>query len=258
MIFLILKIFVYLLLALAAGVGAGWLLRHMMAARQEEDMQRTLADARARVPQFESLIRSRDEQIKRLKEELKEKDVRINGLVDDVREAEFSLKDKDRELKAFTARQETLVDGDTLEIGEASDSGAAAEMRTRIAGLEAELKTAHAQAADAMAEAAAAEAEVITLKAEMARMEKARKDSERQDPAELDEASEDNSQTLAELEARLTQKTQEHDRLARSLEAEQRRVVELERERELQNKSLRVLHQQLELARERGQRAAAG
>ena len=68
-------------------------------------MQRTLADARARVPQFESLIRSRDEQIKRLKDELREKDVRINGLLDDVREAELSLKDKDRELKEFTARQ---------------------------------------------------------------------------------------------------------------------------------------------------------
>ena len=66
MIFLILKMFVYLLLALVAGVGAGWVLRHIAAAKQEEDMQRTLADARARVPQFESLIRSRDEQIKRL------------------------------------------------------------------------------------------------------------------------------------------------------------------------------------------------
>ncbi len=262
MIFLILKIFVYLLLALAAGIGAGWLLRHLAAARQEEDMQRTLADARARVPQFESLIRSRDEQIKRLKDELKEKDVRINGLVDDVREAELTLKDKDRELKDLTARHETVIDtddaatdpgagdvllgGETLEIGGEPVTGAESELRARIGQLESELKTAQSQAADAMAEAASAEAEVITLKAELARAGKA------------GEASAGDGQAVADLEARLRQKAEEYDRLARSLESEQRRVTELERERELQNKSLRVLHQQLELAKERNQRAAAG
>ncbi len=110
MIFLILKIFVYLLLALTAGAGAGWVLRHIAASKQDEETQRTLADARARVPQFESLIRSRDEQINRLKEDLKEKDVRINALADDAREAELAFKDKDREFKQLTAQHETLED----------------------------------------------------------------------------------------------------------------------------------------------------
>ncbi len=272
MIFLILKMFVYLLLAVLAGVGAGWVLRHIAAAKQEEDMQRTLADARARVPQFESLIRSRDEQIKRLKEELKEKDVRINGLVDDVREAELAVKDKDRELKEFTARHETLSDltdeptesndsaGEVLMGGEvldvagdsaapaASYDGADADLKAEVTRLEGELREARSQAADAMAEAAAAEAEVITLKAELARA------GERAGESDAG----DGGQAVAELEARLQQKSEEHDRLARALESEQRRVTELERERELQNKSLRVLHQQLELEKERGQRAAAG
>jgi len=267
-IFLILKMFVYLLLALAAGVGAGWVLRHIAAGKQEEEMQRTLADARARVPQFESLIRSRDEQIKRLKEELKEKDTRINGLVDDVREAELSMKDKDRELKEFTSRHETLADltdeptdsqentgevlmeGSVLDVDTtpgtlpASESGTDAEFRTEISRLESELREAKSQAADAMAEAAAAEAEVITLKAELARAG--------------DSADSGGNQAVAELEARLEQKAEEHSQLARALESEQRRVTELERERELQNKSLRVLHQQLELEKERGQRAATG
>jgi chromosome segregation ATPase len=267
-IFLILKMFVYLLLALLAGVGAGWVLRHIAAAKQEEDMQRTLADARARVPQFESLIRSRDEQIKRLKEELKDKDVRINGLVDDFREAELALKDKDRELKEFTARHETLADladegtdgndngGELLTGDEAlnvasgsieepnRESGTGSAHKEEISRLEVELRDARAQAADAMAEAAAAEAEVITLKATLARAGEG--------------AASGSSEAVAELEARLQQKSEEHDRLAQALESEQRRVMELERERELQNKSLRVLHQQLELEKERGQRAAAG
>jgi len=167
-IFLILKIFAYLLLALLAGTGAGWILRHLAAGRQEEDMQRTLADARARVPQFESLIRARDEQISRLKEDLRDKDARINGLVVEIRDAENALKEP-------TAASSGNLDG-----------------------------------------------------------------------------------TIADLEKRLAQKAMDYERLARDLEVEQRRVAELERERELQNKSLRVLHQQLELEREKRQRVASG
>lgn len=241
MIYLILKMFVYLLLALFAGAGAGWVLRHIAASKQEEDMQRTLADARARVPQFESHIRSRDEQISRLKEELKEKDVRINGLVDDVREAELALKDRDRELKQAVAQHETL---DDLAPDPAAEVTSTDQALSTVASLEGALKEARAQAADAMAEAAAAEAEVITLKAELARAGSA-------NPVE-------SSSAVADLEARLQQKSSEYDRLARELEQEQRRVAELERERELQNKSLQVLHQQLELARERSQRAVNG
>ncbi len=276
MIYLILKMFVYLLLALFAGAGAGWVLRHIAASKQEEDMQRTLADARARVPQFESHIRSRDEQISRLKEDLKEKDVRINGLVDDVREAELALKDRDRELKQAVAQHETLDDlasdpaaaaqvtstdqavsevlleGESLMVDDApaaaefvsTDSTLTDSLTEKVASLEGALKEARAQAADAMAEAAAAEAEVITLKAELTRAGSS-------DPAE-------SSSAVADLEARLQQKSSEYDRLARELEQEQRRVTELERERELQNKSLRVLHQQLELEKERGQRVANG
>jgi chromosome segregation ATPase len=62
--------------------------------------------------------------------------------------------------------------------------------------------------------------------------------------AELERASK-------ELEARLVRKAAELDRLEQALAREERKVRELERERELQNKSLHVLHQQLELERDR-------
>lgn len=249
MIYLILKMFLYLLLALVAGGGAGWLLRHLAATRQDEEMQRTLADARARVPQFESLIRSRDEQISRLKEDLKEKDVRINGLVSEVREAENAAREKERELKAHVARNESLdlaespAAGELLETSAGSDTGTAG-VEAELDRLNRELAEARAQTADAISEAAAAEAEVVTLKAALARAGSAGDDAGRQE--------------VTELEARLKQKAMEYERLAQELEQEQRRVVELERERELQNKSLRVLHQQLELERERGQRVVNG
>lgn len=266
MIYLILKMFVYLLLALLSGAAAGWLLRHLGAARQEEDMQRTLADARSRVPQFESLIRSRDEQISRLKDDLKDKDARINALVVDVRTAENAAKDKERELKQLAAQQatmndlksadepdpasEALVGGEVLEFGDDAAAGPAAAdaaLKEKVVRLERELTLAKTQAADATAEAAAAEAEVITLKAELARAGTGGSTADGQ----ADEV-------VAELEKRLATKTMEYERLARDLEVEQRRVMELERERELQNKSLRVLHQQLELERERSQRVASG
>jgi len=260
-IYLVLKIFVYLLFALAAGVGAGWVLRHLAAARQEEEMQRTLADARARVPQFESLIRSRDEQINRLKEDLKEKDVRINALVDEARQSETELKEKNREARQLAARNQALeltddesstsdnpavIDDTTLDLGESSSSSEdAAGFKVEVTRLERELTHARAQAADAIAEAATAEAEIVTLRAEL-------------DRAGSGEADDRSREEILELEARLKQKAEEFDRLNKELESEQRRVVELERERELQNKSLQVLHQQLELERERGQRVANG
>lgn len=255
MIFLILKIFVYLLLALLAGGVAGWVLRHIAAAKQDEEMQRTLADARARVPQFESLIRSRDEQIKRLKEDLKDKDVRINSLLDEAREKENALKENVREARQLAARNEALevAEGDassaagkaanTLEFDMDPPAGAA-ELKAEVARLEQELADARAQATDALAEAAASAAEVITLKARLDRA------AARGDGGTVNE--------VRELETRLKQKAEEYDRLATDLDLEQRRVVELERERELQNKSLQVLHQQLELERERNQRVANG
>ncbi|MEM8767734.1 MAG: hypothetical protein AAGE43_09845 [Pseudomonadota bacterium] len=294
MIYLILKMFFYLLLALLAGGAAGWVLRHIMAAKQDEDMQRTLADARARVPQFESLIRSRDEQINRLKDELKDKDVRINGLVDDVRKAESDARDKERALKQHVAQHETLEDladvdsdgdagqllnndgtpvdapvedsvmgGETLDIGPASASAIASNaaeadpaLQAQVIRLEKELRAARGQAADATAEAAAAEAEVLTLKSELAKAEaEASSAAATGDAGAVDDEA---KRMVAELEARLAQKTMDYERLARDLEVEKRRVTELERERELQNKSLQVLHQQLELEKERGQRVANG
>jgi chromosome segregation ATPase len=266
-IFLILKMFIYLLLALVAGAGAGWILRHIAASKQDEEMQGTLSDARARVPQFESLIRSRDEQINRLKEDLKEKDVRINGLLGEARDNEKELKEKLREARELAARRQTLkisegpdasaaagdisavdaiVDG-VIEESSTEDRSAAdvQPLEDQVARLEQELSDARAQAADALAEAAATGAEVVALKAALGRAGKG-------------EGGDQDADDVRELEVRLQQKASEYDRLAAELETEKRRVVELERERELQNKSLQVLHQQLELERERGQRVANG
>jgi hypothetical protein len=55
--------------------------------------------------------------------------------------------------------------------------------------------------------------------------------------------------TVKDLEGRLVRKMAEIDRMHQTLASEERKIRDLERERELQNKSLHVLHQQLEMER---------
>jgi len=230
--FLILKISGYLMLAMICGVSAGWALRHISASTKDEQMQRTLGDARARVPQFETLIRSRDVQINHLKEELKDKDVRINELAGELRGLESKLKSSLR-------KKETATTRDSDHTGTAG-----ADVDRRIVDrLEGQLEEACAQAADAMTEASAAETELRSLKAKLELARGGNSGSAREE--------------VQDIAARLNKKTMDYDSLNRELELEQRRVQELERERELQNKSLQVLHQQLEMERERAHRTTA-
>ena len=63
MIFLIAKIFVYLLLAGFVGAAAGWLTRNLQAQRSDENASRAVNDAKSKMPQLESLLRGRDEQV---------------------------------------------------------------------------------------------------------------------------------------------------------------------------------------------------
>ena len=261
MIYLILKISGYLLIALACGIGTGWLIRNTQASKREDEMQRSITESRSRVPQFESLMRTRDEQVKRLKDDVSARDEQIRELTEVGSQKESELREKMRELKAMTTRNEALeigADPDSLDSADATtaavdhqtDPVLVAELRAQIARLERDLADARASAADAVAEAAAAEAEVFQL----------RKTASDTSEAPQQAASTDangGSREVVELEARLRQKAEEHDRLNRTLENEQRKVVELERERELQNKSLQVLHQQLELERERPPGAAS-
>lgn len=103
-----------------------------------------------------------------------------------------------------------------------------------------ELQAANAATANAVAEAAAAEAELSA--------------HNQGDSAGRNDAL---AQQVAELQAQLAKKEAERERLSNMLETEQRKLAELEKERELQNKSLQVLHQQLELERERSHQARA-
>ncbi|MDH3642949.1 MAG: hypothetical protein OES38_12685, partial [Gammaproteobacteria bacterium] len=122
MIYLILKMFVYLAIALLAGFGAGWLTRNLMAAKKEDELHRTVSETKSRMPQFESLMRTRDEQMKTLRQELKDKDARIGELHEEVDAQDKTLKEKDRDLKNANNRLASFDVDD--EVGSAADSDA--------------------------------------------------------------------------------------------------------------------------------------
>ena len=250
MIYLILKIFGYLVIALLAGFASGWLFRNLMAVKKDEELQSSLNDARSKLPQFESLLRGRDQQLTGLKDDVEKKDKSIRELVDAANSKEQELLRKTRDLKRLTKSgtdddgniltdadiesptASTSSEGEIVDVGEASmeDAGQIEALKTQIAKLEKELE---------QAVQATLQAEAVTL-------------------ANTTDADGDSSQEVQELETRLRQQAQDFERLSKSLEAERRKVVELERERELQHKSLQVLHQQLELERDRVERSASG
>ena len=102
MIYLILKIFWYLLTALLAGFASGWLFRNLLAVKQEELQQNTLNDARSKLPQFESQLRGSGRRLKNLEDDLSRKTQQIQDLMDAANVKERALLKKSRELQRLT------------------------------------------------------------------------------------------------------------------------------------------------------------
>ena len=231
MIFLIGKIFIYMFLAMFIGIAAGWLLRNLQAQRNEESAARAMHDAKSKLPQIESLLRGRDEQITKLKEHLQEAKTSFAEHDQDLRTVQQKLREQERLAKrwqqsaeAKSAGANDLVDLDAAavdssdnnalvdEVDEGETNVLIAELSSEISRLKGELEQAQSHPSD---DETLLSVEVESLRAQLERAES----------------------KLAIATTDLTD--------------EQNKVGELERERELQNKSLQVLHQQLELERTR-------
>jgi hypothetical protein len=193
--YLIGKIFVYLLIALAMGAAAGWLWRNLQAVDREARLERQLNDLRSRLPQLETALRGRDQHLEVAQAEL--------------RFREEALADLDR----VTAQRDALQ----------------AEVER--------LRTATVVAPSSVPPAASEDGETPVVDA---------MDLQSANPQETP----DNTALAAARE--------ELEHAQKALRAEQRQVAELTRERELQNRALRALEQQLEMAREGYDQAASG
>ncbi|MEM7078859.1 MAG: hypothetical protein AAF513_09545 [Pseudomonadota bacterium] len=222
MIFLVLKIFVYLLLAAAIGGAAGWLLRNLQAQKTEEDAQRAVHDAKSKVPQLETLLRSRDDQNKKLKLEVTERKGELQSMEQALRTAEQKQREQERELARLRTQGNSgahkTADISELDFTDEQPSPAVNDervdqLKAQVISLQDELERRAAQSVDEPLHEV--ETEALRLQ-------------------------------LANVERQLTRAQQD-------LALEREKVQELERERELQNKSLQVLHQQLEMERSRVQ-----
>ena len=221
MIFLIGKMFVYLVLAAGIGGAAGWLYRNLQAQRTEESAARAVNDAKAKLPQLESLLRGRDEQITKLKEQLKESKADLGAQAQEARGLEQQLREQERLAKRWEqsakAKQTDSVEDYDLDADESGDTDdLIAELSLEISRLKSELASAQTQPqASTGSDETLLQVEVEDLRANLRKAE-------------------------SDLEAALA-----------DLKHEQNRNSELERERDLQAKSMKVLHQQLDLERTR-------
>ena len=221
MIFLIGKMFVYLVLAAGIGGAAGWLYRNLQAQRTEESAARAVNDAKAKLPQLESLLRGRDEQITKLKAQLKESKADLGAQAQEARGLEQQLREQERLAKRWEqsakAKQNDTVEDYDLDADEGGDTDdLIAELSLEISRLKGELASAQTQSpASTGSDETLLQVEVEDLRAKLRKAE-----------SDLDAA-------LADLKH------------------EQNRTSELERERDLQAKSMKVLHQQLDLERTR-------
>ena len=228
MTFLIVKIFAYLFLAAGIGGVAGWLFRNLEAQKSEEKAARAAHDAKAKVPQLESLLRGRDEQITKVKGQLDDAKSVLSERDQALAKSEQAVRDAEREMNRWKQSAEAKgpnMNLDDMDFEAESDDDAdelITELSQEIARLKAELK-----AQEELSSRAA-----TPIDETLARTE------------------------LEALQAQLKEAQREAESVKTQLHREAQKVTELERERELQNKSLKVLHQQLEL--ERSRHAASG
>lgn len=240
MIYLILQMFVYLLLAGIIGGAAGWLLRNLQAQQSEEQARRQVTDAKSKVPQLESLLRGRDEQVTKLKNEIRERRKEHKELVAELKACESKLLEQKREANSWKqkaeAKKEFALDDENDDATDtiiAELSQEIVELKERLASAATPQSVESSDKSNGQAEEAFAEQQAELVKQQEVLM------------AELDATRLQNSRLEKEM------KNARADLLRQSSA-----VRELERERELQNKSLQVMHQQLEL--ERSNRLASG
>jgi|GEM_PF-1346626 len=229
MTFLILKIFAYLFVAAAIGAAAGWLFRNLEAQKSEEKANRAAHDAKSKVPQLESLLRGRDEQITKFKGQLDEAKSVLSEREQAVRQLESQLRDTQREADRWQASAEAKGPNQSLDDMDfeadtdiEADSGAdelISELSREIADLKASLAMAKEDVRNAQVQ------------------------------LEVVRTAQTGASNGADEGAEAAQWRDQVQALQGQLERETAKVLELERERELQNKSLKVLHQQLELER---------
>ena len=217
MIYLVSQIFFYLAIAMITGVVTGWLLAQLR-------RRSVLAAVGIQVSQLRLDLARRDEAL----------------VMAEQRAAELAA-------RAQAPKTSPALADIAVQLREQCDAQTA-----QLSDLQIELARVHQEHGADIASEEASNNLITALHAEIARLRQELQTRNAVNPKQSEKLELANK----ELEGRLIRKLGEVDRLEQALAAEERRVRQLEREHELQNKSLHVLHQQLEMEREPAQRAA--
>ena len=221
MIYLLLQMFVYLVVAAAMGGAAGWLWRNLAAQKTDEDARRQVNESKGKLPQLESLLRSRDDQLSKLKNQLTEFKKQAKTESRQHSELQQQLRKQDQEIRKLKSNPLATNPADDFLLEEASP---AAQNSTNDQELQ---------------------EKYLAVVAELEALQMQRKGREQ----EFNQLQRGLVGKVEELTMQLTRANQE-------LTLEKDKVGELEREQELHSKSLLVLHQQLEMERNRHAKSA--
>lgn len=207
MLYLVLKIIAYLITATCLGIAAGYFARHAQAKKDEEALTTALNETKARLPQQDTLLRTRDDKIAQQAEQISEFKTEAKQTKQRVAELERTLSQTENALKAAEARK-------------------AATVSNVLPGLdEPDLAMNHDE-------------DVVALKSEIASLR-----------AELQKLA--GGESADAVKRQLAQRELDFQSLTKVLDEREQTISQLERERDLQQRSLQVLHQQLENERAR-------
>ncbi len=102
MIYLVLNIALFLIVAAGIGFGVGWVLRQQTGASRESELHRGTMEVKSRIPQLETTIRHRDREVTRLSLELQDSQARIPELEETIRDSEAAVLEGERNLRQLT------------------------------------------------------------------------------------------------------------------------------------------------------------
>jgi predicted RNase H-like nuclease (RuvC/YqgF family) len=216
----------YLLAALVIGFMTGWLMRRSTANSDHAAMHRQLVEIKSRIPQLETAVRHREQQVARLKEEIDLTAGKIDSLTHSLQERERTIGDRDRTVSLLRSEIALLKQSTPSDV----DYEAPTRDERKVQELEERLRERDAQ----IAEFARRLADAVARPG--------------------GETSPETVKRLRELEEAVAARTRELRVATDALTDRDKRIVDLDRERERQDKWMGVLTEQLETLRETNRR----
>ena len=252
MIYLLSKIIAYLLTALAIGFGMGWFVQFSQAKRLREQLNGVIFETKSRIPQLETAITSRDQKIEHLTLELADKptDSKKSNQQTTENESKNSVSDKtpSRALEDKNEEQAKFYE-EQLQ-----------QLRETVAELTTELEIANSIMEQAEQQPAAAPASIDTQSDDF--LDEIKDIFEGEDDVVATSVTHEqrhhneepagaigSSAELEELRTECDELNSARRKLTETIDNQTRELEQAREQHSLQDKSLNVLNQQLELSR---------